>query len=109
MEKYYKVNDVKDVIKKLAKEPAYQHTGESFYNGVCAVEGALMCLETVMIEELKVGKWLNEDFPDKPVTQLTMAVCSVCNGCAYRTDHGYTILSKYCPYCGAKMKENIGE
>ena len=30
MEKYYKVNDVKDVIKKLAKEPAYQHNGEDF-------------------------------------------------------------------------------
>ena len=31
MEKYYRVNDVKAVLKKLAKEPAYQHDGEDFY------------------------------------------------------------------------------
>jgi hypothetical protein len=55
MEKYYKVNDVKDVIKKLAKEPAYQHTGEDFYAGVYTVEDALADLEEVEadIDELK--------------------------------------------------------
>ena len=31
MEKYYRVNDVKEIIKKLTKEPAYQHDGEDFY------------------------------------------------------------------------------
>ena len=34
MEKYYRVSDVKDILKKLAKEPAYQHDGEDFYAGV---------------------------------------------------------------------------
>ena len=55
MEKYYRVSDVKDVLKKLAKEPDYYHEGESFYNGVCAVEGELMCLEPVEadIDKLK--------------------------------------------------------
>ena len=36
MEKYYRVNDVKAVLKKLAKEPAYQHDGEDFYAGIYA-------------------------------------------------------------------------
>jgi hypothetical protein len=55
MEKYYKVSDVTEILNKLAKEPAYYHEGESFYNGVCAVEGELMCLEPVEadIDELK--------------------------------------------------------
>ena len=55
MEKYYRVSDVNEILNKLAKEPAYYHEGEGFCNGVCAVEGELMCLEPVEadIEELK--------------------------------------------------------
>ena len=55
MEKYYRVNDVKAVLKKLAKEPAYWHDGEDFYTGIYAVESALACLEEVEadIDELK--------------------------------------------------------
>lgn len=55
MEKYYKVSDVNEILNKLAKEPAYYHEGEGFHNGVCAVEGELMCLEPVEadIDELK--------------------------------------------------------
>lgn len=103
MEKYYRASDVNEIIEKFAKEPAYYHEGEDFYNGVSAVEGELICLDTVELEEPKVGKWLNEDFPNKPATQLNLAACSVCKGYAHRTAQGYTILSKYCPYCGAKM------
>ena len=55
MEKYYRVSDINEILNKLAKEPAYCHEGEDFYNGVCAVEGELMCLEPVEadIDELK--------------------------------------------------------
>lgn len=55
MEKYYRVSDVNEILKKLAKEPAYYHDGEDFYNGVCAIEGELMCLAPVEadIDELK--------------------------------------------------------
>lgn len=56
------------------------------------------------IHDAKVCKWVNEDFPDRPATQLTMAICSACGGYAHRTGHGYSILSKYCPYCGARME-----
>lgn len=55
MEKYYKVSDVNEILNKLAKEPAYYHEGEDFYNGVCAIEGEFMHLESVEvdIDELK--------------------------------------------------------
>ena len=41
MEKYYRVSDVKDVLKKLSKEPTYRHDGEDFSAGIYAVESTL--------------------------------------------------------------------
>lgn len=58
MEKYYKASDVNAILDKLAKEPYYQHDGEDFYNGVCAVEGELMCLDPIELDEPKTGKWI---------------------------------------------------
>jgi predicted RNA-binding Zn-ribbon protein involved in translation (DUF1610 family) len=105
MEKYYRVSDVKEIIKKLAKEPAYYHDGEDFYNGVCAVEGELMCLEPVMLEEPKVGEWLVADILREDADRLKWSSYS-CSECGYTTDAYYNDLrdiSKFCPNCGAKM------
>lgn len=49
------------------------------------------------------GKWLNEDFPEKTATVNDFAICSVCGEMSHKAEHGYAILSKYCPECGAKM------
>lgn len=49
------------------------------------------------------GKWLDEDFPEKMATVHGMAICSVCGELSHKAEHGYNILSKYCPHCGAKM------
>lgn len=72
-------------------------------------EGDIFRIATALINEgfrlERKGKWVNEDFPDRPASQLTMAICSACGGYAHRTGHGYNILSKYCPYCGSKMLE----
>ena len=51
MEKYYKVSDINKILNRLAREPYYQHAGEDFYSGVCAVEGELMCLDYIELEE----------------------------------------------------------
>ncbi len=111
MEKYYRVSDVKEIIKKLAREPYYQHDGESFYNGICAVDGELICLEPIEFEELKVGKWelreveafwiqnMEESLETGKPTKADMPVCSCC-----KTEFGTTALTyMYCPNCGAKM------
>lgn len=92
MEKYYRVSDVNEILEKLAKEPAYYHDGESFYDGVCAVEGALMCLEPVELEEPKVGKWLKAECSEKDGD----AICSTCG-------HRDWSDCNYCSNCGAKM------
>lgn len=115
MEKYYRVSDINEILNKLAKEPRYQHEGEDFYNGVCAVEGALMCLEPVMFEEPKVGKWelreveafwiqnMEESLKTGKPTKSIVSVCSCC-----KTEFGRAVLTyRYCPNCGTKMiKEN---
>ena len=102
MEKYYRVSDVNEIIEKLAKEPAYYHDGEDFYNGVCAVEGELMCLEPVELEEPKVGKWLFHKYVGEKYYK-----CSCC-GVEYPlppTWDAYDVKEylKYCSNCGTRM------
>ena len=59
----------------------------------------------VLVEYAPVaqGMWLNEDFPNKAATVNDFAICSVCGETSHKAEHGYAILSKYCPNCGAKM------
>lgn len=49
------------------------------------------------------GRWLDEDFPEKMATVHGFAICSVCGKLSHKAEHGYNILSIYCPNCGAKM------
>ena len=111
MEKYYRVSDVNEILNKLAKEPAYYHEGESFYNGICAVEGELICLDAIEIEEPKESKWelkeveafwisnMEESLKTGKPTKAMMPVCSCC-----KTEFGKIALDFiYCPKCGAKM------
>lgn len=102
MEKYYRVSDVKEIIKTLAREPYYQHEGESFYNGVCAVDGELACLDIVTLEEQKVGRWLFSEYGGISYYQ--------CSCCDYDLEIPLTYTKddvkkyrKYCTNCGAKM------
>lgn len=90
MEKYYRVSDINEILNKLAKEPYYQHEDEDFYSGICAVEGELICLESVEHEESKVAKWIDSD-PMK----------WECSNCHYKVERWNNTL--YCPTCGAKM------
>ena len=91
MERYYKASDVHEVIRALAHEPYYQHEDESFYNGISAVDGELMCLEQFEINEQKLGRWLGEDPGEWE--------CSLCHYEVERWNN-----TPYCPSCGAKME-----
>ena len=104
MEKYYRVSDVNEILNKLAKEPAYYHEGEDFYNGVCAIEGELICLEPVELEEFKVGKWLFHKYVGEEYYK-----CSCC-GVEHKLPEGWDAYEikeylRFCAACGAKMKE----
>ena len=43
MEIYVKLKDVEELLNKLYNEPGYQHTGETFYAGICAVKSDFGC------------------------------------------------------------------
>lgn len=51
LEKYIKLQDVENILKKLINEPVYYHVGEDFYNGVSAVESEIMFLPTIEVIE----------------------------------------------------------
>lgn len=50
------------------------------------------------------GRWVNEDFLEKAATVNDPAICSNCKKPAHKAEHGYAILSKFCPNCGADMR-----
>ena len=93
MEEYVKVSDLNNIIRKLAKAPAYYHEGEDFYHGVCAIEGELMCLPTVKLEE-----------PKECTKGLHLGHNYYCSNCGKLAP-----IYNYCAYCGAKVVENKGE
>lgn len=93
MERYYKVSDVEHIIRKLMKEPHYQHEGEDFTAGVAAIEGELMCIDTIEFKEPRKGKWvLNHGIID-------YCTCSACGSMISQSQ----LNRFYCPACGAEM------
>ena len=108
MEKYYKASEVQAIINKLAKEPVYYHEGEDFYNGVCAVEGELMCLDTVELEEPIIAQWkTREKHNDYLWVECSNCGFRVENYRAVETGISSTDVIGYkwhaCPKCTAKM------
>lgn len=47
MDKYVKLSDLNNLLDKLYKEPEYQHTGETYYEGICAVQCELDSLSAI--------------------------------------------------------------
>lgn len=106
MEKYVKLEDVKALLKKLNNEPAYQHTGEDFYSGVCAVECGLYDLPTIEVPEPALeAEWV-------PQYEGFLGTDYRCSNCGKYADEGnsghHDVLTEFCKNCGRKMrvKEN---
>lgn len=55
------------------------------------------------VAEVRHGRWIDEDFPEKMATVHGFAICSICGELSHKAEHGYNILSNYCPNCGARM------
>lgn len=64
---------------------------------------AVAALPAADVAPVVHGRWLDEDFPEKMATVHGFAICSVCGKLSHKAEHGYNILSIYCPNCGAKM------
>lgn len=51
MEEYIKLKDLEELLASLYQEPEYQHTGETYYAGICAVSDAVTDIPTTQIPE----------------------------------------------------------
>ena len=101
----YRDFSVGTVITKTSKSCQIEYMNTWNYSGKGRKETVRQYYgQIIKYPLIKEGKWLNEDFPEKEATQVDIAVCSVCKGYAYKAEHGYSILSKFCPHCGAKMR-----
>jgi hypothetical protein len=89
MESYYRVSDVKAIIKKLLKEPAYYHDDKDFVVGVCTVGSELACLDILELEE-----------PKEATRGLHLGNYYYCSNCGKLAS-----MENYCSMCGAKVKK----
>ena len=102
MEKYVKLEDVRALIKKLYNEPQYQHTGETYYAGVAAMDMELDSLPTVEVtESVLEAEWVTE-------YEGFLGADYRCSNCGKYADEGnsghYDVLTEFCKNCGYKMK-----
>ena len=95
MEKYVKLQDINDLLRRMVKEPRYQHEDEDYYSGVSQVAGELMSIDTIEIEEPKHGEWVPKAVMIRTPSALNYT-CSVCGAEGHCTP--------YCQYCGTAMK-----
>lgn len=109
MESYYRVSDVKAIIKKLLKEPAYYHDDKDFVVGVCTVGSELACLDILELEEPKYAQWKTREYRN----DYLWVECSNCgfiveNYNAVKLGRSSTDVVDYkwhaCPKCMAKMR-----
>lgn len=88
-------------LENLRQKYEMQDDCDELVARVC--KNAIAELPLADVAPVRYGKWLNEDFPEKMATVHGMAICSVCGELSHKVEHGYNVLSNYCPNCGAKM------
>lgn len=105
MDDYIKRSDALDAFtyEQGDRIPEVGSHGEQNEIWVRDVKAKLRSIRAADVAPVVHGKWLDEDFPEKMATVHGMAICSVCGELSHKAEHGYNILSKYCPHCGAKM------
>ena len=100
MPEYYEATAVNKILEKLSNEPAYYHTGETFFAGVSAVEMELICLPKSEVRKAVHGSWRLETDEEMPDPLFKLVVCSECGKTTNDT-------FPFCPYCGAIMDQKL--
>ena len=99
---YVKFEDIRALLDKLNNEPQCQHTGETYYAGIAAVDMELDTLPTIEVEESSpYAEWI-------PEGKSFLGIDYRCSGCGKLADEGnsghFNILTAFCKNCGRKMK-----
>lgn len=105
MKEYIERAAIHELVKRIPKYEMFNYDRTEALLGINPddVDFGVDKIPAADVVEVRRGKWLDEDFPDKPATVHGMAICSVCGELSHKAEHGYNILSNYCPNCGAKM------
>lgn len=100
--KYVKLEEVRALLNRLNNEPQYQHTGETYYAGIAAVDMELDSLNTIELEEQSpYAEWV----PEKESFLGSDYRCSACGRLADEGNSGhFNILTTFCKNCGRKMR-----
>ena len=95
----------KDAIKHLSWKISFAKQCDEKWAGGVHID-ALKIAVRAMAEERKKGEWEEKTVFDEPgLNQYQSARCSAC-GLYHTTPYSYYFYHyKYCPYCGAEMRE----
>lgn len=102
MEKYIKLEDVRALLSRLANEPRYQHTGETYYEGISAVSIELDTLPTIeTVDQVLEAEWV-------PLYKGLLGTDYHCSNCGQWAEEGnsgyFDRRSSYCKNCGRQMR-----
>lgn len=97
---YINRKDALEILKRLSREPYYQHDGEDYYVGVAEATGEIYSMPSAEVKEVIHAKWEWFDTWDGDDTfgDWKMLRCSNCLG-----SEGARENAKFCSECGAIM------
>lgn len=98
---YIERGQVLEIINRLSNEPYYQHNGETFYDGVSAVDLEILTIPTADVAEVKHGYWA---YNENHGAHESPYLCSECLADGSSDIQG----EKYCYNCGAEMSDRNG-
>ena len=96
---YINRKDALEILRKLSREPYYQHEGEDYYVGIAEATGEIYSMPSEAVIPVVHADWV---VPDKhyPIT------CSHCM-LEFLWDDDEEYIPKYCPECGAQMGKEV--
>ena len=98
MPRYIDADALVQTVRKILREPDYQHAMEDWRNGLVLACDAIVEAPTADVAEVRHGKWKKSECAKYDY------FCSVCRVWTMLRCYGnHDDLTKYCPNCGAKM------
>jgi hypothetical protein len=96
---YINRKDALEILKKLSREPYYQHYGEDYYVGVAEATGEIYSMLPADVVPIIHAEWVKKD---------GLYCCSHCDSvCPYDVQADVIEYWEcfYCPKCGAIMNK----
>lgn len=95
---YINRKDALEILRKLSREPYYQHDGEDYYVGVSEATGEIYSMPSTDVAPIIHAEWVKDE--------SGLYSCSHCNSVCPYDVQGDVIEywdCPHCPKCGAIM------